>query len=165
MKHTIRSIKYLILLMLLLLAVNAIMQFTGSVELTFQEQFALFMADGGAMKLAFMVVLAALYPLFGFVSRDVEGSIEKHRDQIDVAMEASGFSFKEEREGELIYRANTILRRVAFLFEDNISVTQRGEAIHIEGVRRGVVYIVYCLDGFIKNSKRIEEEETQRLKD
>ncbi len=71
-------------------------------------------------------------------------------------MESSGFSLVEQSEERMVFRANTIFRRVAFLFEDRIIVTQKGDKIHIDGIRRGVVYVVYCLEGFIKNSKRAE---------
>lgn len=132
------------------------MRFTGSLELSFEDQLALFMANDGALKLIFLVILSALYPLFGFVERKVEGDIVENRDQIIVAMEMSGFSLKGEQDGVLTFKANTILRRLTFLCEDNIEVSQKGNQISVEGVRRGVVYVVYCLDGFIKNSKRGE---------
>ncbi len=131
--------------------VTLFMNFAGSLDLTPEEQFALFMANNGALKILFLVLLSALYPLFGFIKRDVAGGVVEHRDQIIVAMEMSGFSLKEERDGKMLFGANTILRRVAFLFEDTITVSQEGESIRIEGVRRGVVYIVYCLEGFINN--------------
>ncbi len=156
MKHLIRSIKYLVLMVTILVVVALFMRFNGSIELTPSEQFAIFMANNGALKLAFFVLLAATYPLFGFVKRAVQGDITENRDQIIVAMETSGFTLREERDGVMIFRANTILRRIAFLFEDRIEVRQVGDNIQVDGIRKGVVYAVYCLDGFIKNSKRGE---------
>ncbi len=159
MRHFIRSVKYLLMLVVIFVVVTLFMNFAGSLDLSLEEQFALFMANNGVMKIIFLVVLSAVYPLFGFIKRDVEGDIVENYDQIIVAMETSGFSLKEKRDGELKFTANTIFRRLAFLFEDTITVTQRGDKIHIEGVRRGVVYIVYCLDGFIQNSKTLKQEE------
>ncbi len=157
MKYLVRAIKYFLMLVVIFVVVTFFMRFTGSLELSFEEQMALFMANRGALKLAFLVVLSATYPLFGYITRFVEGSTEENRGQIIVAMEASGFSLKEERDGKMIFTANTLLRRILFLFEDVIVVEQNGTNIQIEGVRRGVVYVVYCLEGFIKNSKRGEE--------
>ncbi len=157
MKYLVRAIKYFLMLTVLFVVVTFFMRFTGALELSFEEQMAIFMANGGALKFAFLVVLSALYPLFGYVTRGVDGDTVENRDQIIVAMEASGFSLKEERDGKMIFRANTLFRRILFLFEDDIVVEQNGANIQIEGVRRGVVYVVYCLDGFIKNSKRGEE--------
>ncbi len=144
------------MLVIIFVVVTFFMNFTGEVEMSFTERLDLFMANSGWGKIAMLIALAAAYPQFGFIKRDVEGDIVENRDQIIVAMEASGFTFKQERDGKLIFRANTILRRVAFLFEDAIVAQQHGSSIRIEGVRRGVVYVVYCLDGFIKNSKRAQ---------
>ncbi|MFI3333089.1 MAG: hypothetical protein SNH07_07145 [Rikenellaceae bacterium] len=143
-------------MMVVLVVVTLLMRLNGSIEITPSEQLAIFMANNGALKLAFFVVLAATYPLFGFVKRGVEGDIVENRDQIIVAMESSGFTLCEERDGVMIFRANTILRRIAFLFEDRIEVRQVANQIQMDGIRKGVVYAVYCLDGFIKNSKRGE---------
>ncbi len=154
MKYFIRAVKYFCMIAGLFIVVTFFMNFAGDLDLTYSERMNLFMANNGATKITFLVILSALYPLFGYIKRDVEGSVAEYRDQIDVAMESSGFSFAGEKDGELHYRANTILRRVAFLFEDTITVSQKGDKIHIEGIRRGAVYFVYCLEGFIQNSKR-----------
>lgn len=144
------------MLVVVLVAVTYFMSFMGELELSASERFELFMAGNGWLKIGVLLIVAAIYPYCGFVKREVEGDIVENRDQIIVAMETSGFSLKEDAEGRMVFRANTIFRRVAFLFEDAIVVTQNGGSIHIEGVRRGVVFVVYCLDGFIKNSKRGE---------
>ncbi len=148
---------------LLFIVVTFFMNFSGDLQLTPQEQLSLFMADNGALKIAFLVVLSFVYPYFGYVKRDVEGTIEEFRGQIDVAMESSGFTFVGERDGVLEYRANTILRRVTFLFEDTVTVSQQGGNIRIEGIRRGVVYIYYYLDNFIKNYRRAMSEATETI--
>lgn len=158
MKYTLRAVKYFCMIALLLIVVTFFMNFSGDLQLTPSEQWSLFMADNGALKIAVLVVLSAIYPYFGYVKRDVEGTIEEFRGQIDVAMESSGFTFVRERDGVLEYRANTILRRVTFLFEDTVTVSQVGGSIRIEGIRRGIVYIYYYLDNFIKNYRRAMSE-------
>ncbi|MFI3324089.1 MAG: hypothetical protein SNI45_01460 [Rikenellaceae bacterium] len=157
MRYFIRAVKYLLMLLVVLLAITHFVN-NGEIHLTLGEKIALMMANGGTTRLIFFVLLAALYPLFGYVKREVEGDVEQHEGQITVAMESAGFSLKEKRDGKLYFRANTILRRVAFLFEDVIVVEQRGEKIYIEGIRRGVVYAAFRLEGFIANSKRGEQE-------
>ncbi|MFI3279218.1 MAG: hypothetical protein SNG49_05890 [Rikenellaceae bacterium] len=158
MKYTLRAVKYFCMIALLFIVVTFFMNFSGDLQLTPSEQWSLFMADNGALKIAVLVVLSAIYPYFGYVKRDVEGTIEEFRGQIDVAMESSGFTFVRERDGVLEYRANTILRRVTFLFEDTVTVSQVGGSIRIEGIRRGIVYIYYYLDNFIKNYRRAMSE-------
>ncbi len=161
MRYAIRSLKYLFTLVFVFALVMFFMNFAGSVKLTPEEQMALFMANNGALKIALLIVLAAIYPMFGYIKRDVEGDIVKYKAQILVAMEGSGFSLQEEHDGEMIFKANTIFRRVAFLFEDEVKVSQRGEYIHIEGIRRGVAYATYRLDGMIANCKRMENEQAE----
>ncbi len=145
------------MLAVLFLAITYFVNTTGEIELSFGDKLQLFMAGDGALKIVLFAILSALYPFFGFVKRDIEGSIEQHEGQIIVAMESAGFSLSKRADGKIYFHANTILRRVAFLFEDVIVVEQRGEMIHIEGIRRGVVYAAYRLEGFIENSKRAEQ--------
>ncbi len=161
MRHFIRSVKYFVALVVIFFAVSFLMNFAGGLPLTFAQRMELFMADSGALKIVMLVVLAGLYPLFGFVKRSVEGDITKHQGQIIVAMERAGFTLRSQGEGKMVFGANTIFRRLTFLFEDKITVTQRGEQIEIEGVRRGVVYVVYYADAYIKNSERAERGEEQ----
>ncbi len=156
MRHFIRSVKYLVALAIIFAAMMLLVGSTGQIKLSLQEQIDIFMANNGAMKMALLVVLAAIYPMFGFIKRSVDGTIVEYRQQIITAMQSSGFVFIEEREGVMIFRANNIFRRITFLFEDRVEVRQVGDMIQIEGVRRGVAYAAYCLDGFIQNSKRAE---------
>ncbi len=153
MKYLRRAMKYLLLLVVVMVVAIFFIN-SGSMPLTFSERVSIFMANNGLEKIIMFVALAALYPLFGYVKRDIKGDVVVHRGQIIVAMERNGFSLKEDGDGKMIFGANTILRRAAFLFEDEIVVEQQGESIHIEGVRRGVVYVAYRLEGFVKNSER-----------
>ncbi|MFI3280710.1 MAG: hypothetical protein R3Y44_01930 [Rikenellaceae bacterium] len=154
MRYLIRSLKYFAMLAIVFIAVTFFVSLAGSLELSGKEQIDLFMANNGALKILFLAIISALYPIFGYIARDVEGNIVENEGQIIVAMESAGFSLKSKSDGVLTFKANTILRRVTFLFEDQISVSQRGESIHIEGVRRGVAYAVYYLEAFIKNSRQ-----------
>ncbi len=157
MRHVIRSVKYLLALVVIFVAMMLLVGYTGQVKLTIAEQFDIFMTNNnGALKIALLVVLAAVYPFFGFIKRSVDGTVDEYRDKIIVAMESAGFAFVGERDGVMIFRASNILRRVTFLFEDKIEVRQQGDKIELSGVRRGVAYAAYCLDGFIQNSKRAE---------
>ncbi len=154
-KYVIRSVKYLAALIGVYFLVMCVMNLTGNLQVSPVDTFSMILAsENGALKLALIVVIAAVQPLFGYITRFVDGDIHEHRTQIVSAMSASGFRLVEERDDEMIFRADTILRRVAFLFEDDIHVTQEGETIKIVGIRRGVAYIVYRLDGYIKSSNR-----------
>ncbi|MFI3286688.1 MAG: hypothetical protein R3Y08_08550 [Rikenellaceae bacterium] len=159
MKYIIRSTKYFLLLCSIFAILILYRSSVGDIGVTYGEQLSLFMADRGALKILCILLLAAAYPRFGFVKREVEGSVVENRDQIVVAMEMKGFTLREERDNILIFRANTILRRIAFMGEDTIEVSQQGDKILIDGIRKSVVYIAYYLEGFIENSKRGESKE------
>ena len=96
-----------------------------------------------------IVVLAALYPRFGFVERKVEGDVEENRQQIVNAFRSSGFSLRSEEDGVMVFRADTILQKLMLLGEDEIKVSQYGQWIVLDGIRRGVARVQYRLDSYI----------------
>ena len=93
-----------------------------------------------------VVVLSAVYPRMGFMTRRVECDMEAERDYILRVFAAAGFTLKEESDGRMVFRADNILSRLFMLFEDEIVVEQYGQWIDISGIRRGVAKIVYRLN-------------------
>ena len=102
-----------------------------------------------------VIVLLSLfyYPRFGFIVRDVEGDVEEHRQQIVNALRNSGFELRGEEDGVLIFRAGTLWRRLLMLGEDEIRVSQYGQWIRLEGIRRGVARAAYRLESFIERRR------------
>ena len=94
---------------------------------------------------AAVVVLSALYPRMGFITRRVECDMQEHedRDYLLHVFAAAGFTLKEESEGRMVFKADNILSRLVMLFEDEITVEQYGQWIDITGIRRGVAKVVY----------------------
>ena len=97
----------------------------------------------GKMLGAAVVVLSALYPRMGFMTRRVECDMVEERDYLLQMFAVAGFSLKEESEGRMVFRADNILSRLVMLFEDDITVEQYGQWIDITGIRRGVAKVVY----------------------
>lgn len=158
MKYLLRSAKYFIALCVLCAALMTLNQATGMARLSIGETFyVMFHTPRGMLLPAMIVVLAALYPKFGFVVRRVEGDVEADREQILNAFRAAGFSLRQERDGELVFRADTLLRRLTLLWEDEIKVSQYGQWIRIEGIRRGAARVQYRLDSYLQMKKRNEE--------
>ncbi len=157
MRHLIRSVKYLVMLVLVYLAATYVACFAAGQHITLEQAFVLFKLSGHFyMKLGILIALCGLYPLFGYVKSPVKGDVKQHRQQITSAMNARGFRLKSERDGEMIFKANNIFKAATFLFEDRVVVSQRGEDIVIDGPRRCAVYAAYLLDTYITNSKRGE---------
>ena len=106
--------------------------------------------NGWAMAAA-VILLAATYPIFGFIRRYVDGDVVRNRKQILAAMEMMGYTLIKEKDGVMYFRAN-VLQRITSLFEDEIIVRQASDKIELKGMRRAVVRTSIRLDGYIVNS-------------
>ncbi len=113
-----------------------------------------FAESRGKMLVVAIIVLAALYPRFGFMtSRIEECSYERDGARIDNAMRHYGFKLIEERGDIKIYGADTILRRLTLMFEDRIEVRSIEGGIEIKGLRRSVARVAYQLQTYLHNSR------------
>ena len=157
MKYIVRSLKYLLLISVLyvaLLWVSSIYTYNGMVDVVTLLK-AQLGSERGVWLVATFIGLALLYPRFGYVRRIVEDvDIEGERIRIDNAMKLYGFKFAGVREGRLVYRAEGIIRRITLLFEDEILVREVEGGVEIEGLRRSAVRIIYQLRAYIEHKER-----------
>lgn len=158
MKYIIRSLKYLLVLCVLYVALmwlSSVSTYGGAVD-TMTLLRAQLSSERGVWLVVAFVALALFYPKFGYVCRQVAGAdIEADRVRIDNAMQLYGFKFAEVRDGALVYRAEGIVRRVILLFEDEIVVRRTEGGVEVEGKRREAVRIIFQLSAYIDN-KRFE---------
>ena len=158
MTYFIRSVKYFVALCVLCIALMALMLATGTSALSFDDTIhVMFHTTRYLTLFAAIVVLAALYPRFGFIVRKIEGDTVRHRQQIVNAFGSAGFSLESEADGKMIFRADGIPHRLTLLFEDRIEVSQYGQWILVDGIRRGVAKVVYRLDSYIQTAERNDE--------
>jgi hypothetical protein len=163
MKYLIRSVKYLILLCVLYVALEWVMLSffpEPAIEgMTLKEVLALrFEGQRGMLFIAAFVGLAAFYPLFGFMKMRVDNCIyERDSVRLDNAMRTFGFRLKEERGNVKIYGAEGILRRITLMFEDEIEVHIFESGIELRGLRRSVARVGYQLQAYLHNSRFDEE--------
>lgn len=157
MKYIVRSLKYLLLISVLyvaLLWVSSIYTYNGMVDVVTLLK-AQLGSERGVWLVATFIGLALLYPRFGYVRRIVEDvDIEGDRIRIDNAMKLYGFKFAGVREGRLVYRAEGIIRRITLLFEDEVLVREVEGGVEIEGLRRSAVRIIYQLRAYIEHKER-----------
>lgn len=154
-KYLIRSVKYFIALCVLYLIVMGLMFLTNTSLLTPAETFrALVHSTRGQVLIVAVAVLSALYPRIGFVSRQTVGHLMTDREQVINAFASEGFRPVRESEYEIVFRGDTLLRRLSLLFEDEIRVTQNGEWIVIEGIRRGVARVHFRLESYLNRKER-----------
>ena len=156
-RYLIRSVKYFVALCVLLVAIMALNRAMGS-TLTMRETFyVMFHTTRGLLLPVVVVVLALCYPRFGFIVRRVEGDTELDREQIVNAFRSAGFSLRREEEGTLFFRADGFVQKLLLLWEDEIRVSQYGQWIELDGIRRGVARVQYRLDSYLQMKRRNEK--------
>lgn len=149
-KYLIRAVKYFLALCVLYAIIMALMFLTDTSLLSPAETFrALVRSTRGQVLIAAVVLLAALYPRFGFITRQTIGRLSDDREQIINAFASEGFRLVRESDAEMIFRGDSFVKRLSLLFEDEIRVTQNGEWITLDGIRRGVARVYYRLDSYL----------------
>ena len=81
-RYLIRSLKYFVALCVLCAGIMALNRMMGSALDIRQTLYVMFHTTRGMLLPAVIVVLAALYPKFGFIVRKVEGDVQQNREQI-----------------------------------------------------------------------------------
>lgn len=148
-RYVIRSIKYLLALCVLYVVIVFLSCKSSSYPISFGEYLSLLLnSTKGYILIVATILLAAFYPLFGYVNREVEASIEKDSEQIINAFSSYGFILKSNASGRMVFRASG-LDRLTMLFEDEITVIEKGNSVLISGLRRKAVKIALRLDGYM----------------
>ena len=145
MRYLVRSVKYFAAFCVLYVAIIWIsVKTTTSMDVSVWDYIvATFATTRGKLLGVAVVVLSAIYPRMGFMTRQVECDMKEERDFILSIFAVAGFTLKEESEGRMVFKADNILSRLVMLFEDEITVEQNGPMLDITGIRRGVAKVVY----------------------
>lgn len=156
MKYVVRSLKYLVFLCVLYVALVWLMYAVGSAPQVspWLQIEAQLQSDRGVWMVVAFVVLAALYPLFGFMRGRVDG-INFNDDSVRLinAMQVHGFRLDEERDGVRLFRADTFLRRAMLMWEDRIEVRPTATGVELYGLRRTVARVMFQLKAYVHNSR------------
>ena len=156
MRYLIRAIKYLLLLSALYVALVWAMYLLGAepqIDPWLQIE-AHLRADIGKKMVVVFVILAALYPRFGFMRKRIEGyRPERDKERLQNAMALFGYKLAESHDGVDVYRAEGVLKRLTLLWEDRIEVRIEDGALEMKGIRRMVARIAYQLETYIRNSR------------
>ena len=121
MRYLIRSVKYLLAFCVIYLAVVWLsLKTTRGMDVSVMDYVvATLQTTRGQLLMAAVVVLSALYPRFGFMTRRVECDMEEEKDVIIAAFARAGFSLKGESDGRMVFRATNVLDRIVMLLESN----------------------------------------------
>ena len=156
MSYLIRAIKYLLLLSALYVALVWAMYLLGAepqIDPWLQIE-AHLRADIGKKMVVMFVILAALYPRFGFMRKRIEGyTPERDKERLQNAMALFGYKLAESHDGVDVYRAEGVVKRLTLLWEDRIEVRVEDGALEMKGIRRMVARIAYQLETYIRNSR------------
>lgn len=156
MRYLIRAIKYLLLLSALYVALVWAMYLIGAepqIDPWLQIE-AHLRADIGKKMVVVFVILAALYPRFGFMRKRIEGyRPERDKERLQNAMAVFGYKLAESHDGVDVYRAEGVVKRLTLLWEDRIEVRVEDGALELKGIRRMVARIAYQLETYIRNSR------------
>lgn len=158
MRYFIRSVKFLIALFVIYLAAVWIMIEAGASMLTMRETLQVLVhTTRGIVLLVAIVAWAAIYPRVGFVSRRVEGDMTDDREKIIRAFISAGYLLKSENGEQMRFRAAGLFHKLRLLFEDEITVSQYGQWIVLDGIRRSVADVQMRLKTGLNN--RDDEEQ------
>ena len=155
-RYIIRSLKYLLFISLLYVALVWVVALTSYSDMV--DGWVLLEAQlrsqQGAWLVATLVVLAAFYPRFGFMRSEVaKCDIVADRVRIDNAMRVHGFEAVGTEGDAIIYRAKGVIKRLGLLYEDRLEVRAVEGGVAIVGIRRAVARVAYQLQAYINNSR------------
>lgn len=147
MKYLIRSVKYFFWFAIVLTIMMIIMSLLGMVELNLDSMFKDGMKSVWQIAALFLV-LAFVYPISGFVKKDVliTGNYADIRDGVIKVMESKGYSLETEEGENMTFRLRSKGMRAFKMFEDRITLTRTSRGFQAEGLRRIVVRIVSALE-------------------
>lgn len=156
MRYVIRAVKYLIYLGVLLSAFLWLLTtIDPNIKMSAWDYAVYkFGTTDGYLMLGALVLLAALYPLFGYMRKVVDKcDVEVDKLRINNAMNLYGFHYVGCKDGVHIYRATGILRRLMLRFDDRIELRQVGSSVEFYGMRSQVARVVFQLQGYLNNRR------------
>lgn len=154
MKYLVRSLKYFVKLCVICTGAFLVMVLANMTPLTpAQAPAILFHTPQGWILIVAAVALAAFYPRFGFLRRQVAGDVEEHRPQLVNAMKSAGYVLVSNVDGRLVFRASNPLRRLVWIWEDPITAEQYGQWIVLDGPGKHVARVENKLKSFLEQAR------------
>lgn len=140
MKYFIRSVKYFFYFAFLTTAIVLALVLIGAVEGNIETIF-----EGGYNALwkiaVFFVIVAAVYPKFGFVNRRIETDADWETVKAQTIAYFSEKPFRQESETPeaVTFRRSSPAARISKMGEDRITVYHKDGACFMEGLRKDVI--------------------------
>ena len=147
MKYFIRSVKYFFYFSFLTAAIVLALVATGLASGDINELF-----EGGYNALwkmaAFFILVAAVYPKLGFISRKIHVSKEmgQIRDEVVTFMSERSYGFESETSESITFRYRGTMGRLTRMYEDRIVLTRTSDGYLLEGLRKDVLRLATSLE-------------------
>ncbi|MDR2912795.1 MAG: hypothetical protein LBV38_05840 [Alistipes sp.] len=161
MKYTLRAVKYMVKLALLMAVVFALMQTSGTSNIESVGGvggfFAAFFATArGQMFAVALVVWCAAYPAVEFKRRHMNFDLAARRDAIVKALRAGGMVLASEEmeagRAKMVFRGEGMVRRVWWMGDEAVTLTACPEGgFDIEGPRRFVMEAQHRIPNYVGN--------------
>ena len=154
MKYLIRALKYFVYFVLLLAVILAALILLGLAEADPATLFRNGYDSYWQIALMF-AVLAGVYPLFGFMKKDVlvPGEYAEIRPDVVRVMESKGYELEKEEGENLSFRLLSRAGRISRMWEDRITLTRTYSGFTLEGLRRDLVRIAYTLESKFRSNE------------
>ncbi len=155
MKYFLRSVKYLVKLVILLGLIFWLMQLSGTSAMEIEGGVAgffrgFFATSRGQLFTAALLVWCALYPAVEFRRRNLNYDLTGRRDAIVKVFAAGRMRLASEEDGRMVFRGESLTRTIWWLGDEAVTVTRSPEGgIDIEGPRRFVMEAEHRIPNYV----------------
>ena len=157
MKYFIRSVKYFfyfaILTTLIILALILIGAVEGSIDSIFEDGY------NSLWKIAlFFALIAAAYPKFGFVKKQLETSDDWDtvKEKAEAYFSEKPFKIVSKTADSVTFRRRDPLGRLVKMCEDHIILSRTEDGFYMEGLRKDVFLYSAGLSSILAASESAE---------
>ncbi|MDR2883113.1 MAG: hypothetical protein LBU98_04985 [Alistipes sp.] len=164
MKYFLRSIKYLVKIVVLLGLIFWLMQMSGTSAIRVEGSAVDFLHNffatsrGRIFSLA-LLVWCAVYPSVEFRRRNLFYDIAARREAIIKAFAAGRMRLAGEEEGRMVFRGESLVRTIWWLGDEAVTVTRSADGgIDIEGPRRFVMEAEHRIPNYVGAGNGNENE-------
>lgn len=147
MKYLVRSVKYFIYFSVLCTAIIAALVLIGAVEGDIDSIFNEGYASIGKIVIFFAIV-AAVYPRFGFITRDIAADMDwtDIRSKVIEYMYERSYMLESEKDGIVTFRFRNAAGRLSKMYEDRLTLTRTETGYQLEGLRKDVMRLSMGLE-------------------
>lgn len=147
MQYFIRAVKYFfyfaILTTLILLALVLIGAVEGNIETMFRDGY-----DAIWKMAIFFVLVAAVYPKFGFINRRlfIDADWDSLRNTAMTYMTERRYVLVSENNDEMTFRCKDMTSRITKMYEDFVILRKTEDGYVLEGLRKDVIRLAAGLE-------------------